>query len=99
MLVIDLDTQGHATKCLGLEGSDFPKTLFDVLIRRVPFKEVIVDTGLPGLSLVPSNLGMATIELALMPLAGREFKLRTALKEVEGEYDFTVLDAPPSSGS
>ncbi len=98
VLVIDLDSQGHATKCLGLEGSDFPKTLYDVLIRRVPFKEVIVDTGLPGLSLVPSNLGMSTIELALMPLAGREFKLRTALKEVEGEYDFTVLDAPPSFG-
>jgi chromosome partitioning protein len=98
VLVIDLDSQGHATKCLGLEGSDFPKTLYDVLIRRVPFKEVIVDTGLPGLSLVPSNLGMSTIELALMPLAGREFKLRSALKEVEGEYDFTVLDAPPSFG-
>jgi chromosome partitioning protein len=98
VLVIDLDSQGHATKCLGLEGSDFPKTLHDVLIRRVPFKEVIVDTGLPGLSLVPSNLGMSTIELALMPLAGREFKLRTALKEVENEYDFTVLDAPPSFG-
>lgn len=98
VLVIDLDSQGHATKCLGLEGSDFPKTLFDVLIRRVPLRETIVDTGLPGLSLVPSNLGMSTIELALMPLAGREFKLRKALEEVEGEYDFTVLDAPPSFG-
>ncbi len=98
VLVIDLDSQGHATKCLGLEGSDFPRTLFDVLIRRVPLRETIVDTGLPGLSLVPSNLGMSTIELALMPLAGREFRLRTALKEIDGEYDFTVLDAPPSFG-
>jgi chromosome partitioning protein len=98
VLVIDLDSQGHATKCLGLEGSEFPKTLYDVLIRRTPLHEVIVDTGLPGLSLVPSNLGMSTIELALMPLAGREFRLRTALKEVEGEHDFVVLDAPPSFG-
>ncbi len=98
VLVIDLDSQGHATKCLGLEGSDFHKTLYDVLIRRAPLREVVVDTGLPGLSLVPSNLGMSTIELALMPLAGREFKLRTALKEIDGEYDFVVLDAPPSFG-
>ncbi|MHB8420633.1 MAG: ParA family protein [Myxococcales bacterium] len=98
VLVLDLDSQGHATKCLGLEGSDFPKTLYDVLIRRTPLREVIVETGLPGLTLVPSNLGMSTIELALMPLAGREFKLRSALKEIEGEHDVVVLDAPPSFG-
>jgi len=98
VLLIDLDSQGHATKCLGMEGTDFPKTLFDVLIRRAPIQETIVETGMPGLSLIPSNLSMATIELALMPLAGREYKLRTALKDVEGQYDFTVLDAPPSFG-
>ncbi len=98
VLVIDLDSQGHATKCLGLEGSDFPRTLFDVLVRRTPVRDVVVETGLPGLSLIPSNLGMSTIELALMPLAGREFKLRRALEEIGGAYDFTVLDAPPSFG-
>ncbi|MHB1843882.1 MAG: ParA family protein [Deltaproteobacteria bacterium] len=98
VLVLDLDSQGHATKCLGLEGSDFPRTLYDVLVRRASLKEAIVETAFPGMSLVPSNLGMSTIELALMPLAGREFKLRTALKETDGEYDFTILDAPPSFG-
>ncbi len=98
VLVLDLDSQGHATKCLGLEGSEFPKTLYDVLVRRTPIAEAIVETAYPGLSLVPSNLGMSTIELALMPLAGREFKLLNALKEIEGRYDFTILDAPPSFG-
>jgi chromosome partitioning protein len=98
VLLIDLDSQGHATKCLGLEGSEFPKTLFDVLIRRTPIQETIVQTEMPGLCLVPSNLSMSTIELALMPLAAREFKLRSALKEIEGQYDFIVLDAPPSFG-
>jgi chromosome partitioning protein len=103
VLVIDLDSQGHASKSLGLEGTDYPKTLFDTLIRKVPLREVLVATAYPGLDLVPSNLSMSTIELALMPLAGREFKLRLALKDLaESEagrpYDFTVMDAPPSFG-
>jgi len=98
VLMIDLDSQGHATKCLGKEGSSFSKTLHDVLIRKIPLDEVTVKTGMPGLSLVPANLAMSTIDLALMPLAGREFRLRNALEGVKGKYDFVVLDAPPSFG-
>src|SRR5574341_1087074 len=98
VLVIDLDSQGHATKCLGQEGSSFTQTLFDALIRKTPLQELTVKTGMPGLELVPANLAMSTIDLALMPLAGREFRLRNALKDVEGRYDFVVMDAPPSFG-
>ena len=98
VLLIDLDSQGHATKCLGLEGESFEKTLLEVLVKRAPIAEVIVQSGQPQLDLVPSNLSMSTIDLALMPLAGREYKLRNALKDVEGQYDLTILDAPPSFG-
>ena len=98
VLMIDLDSQGHATKCLGKEGGSFSRTLHDVLIRKVPLSEVTVATGMPGLSLVPSNLAMSTIDLALMPLAGREFRLRKGLEEAQQQYDFVVMDAPPSFG-
>jgi len=98
VLMVDLDSQGHATKCLGQEGSSVAYTLLDVLIRKKPVSEVTVPTRMPGLSLVPANLTMSTIDLALMPLAGREFRLRNALREVEGRYDFVVMDAPPSFG-
>ena len=98
VLLIDLDSQGHATKCLGYEGADFEKTLLDVLVRRVPLAQVIQKSTLPNLDFVPSNLSMATVDLSLMPLAGREFKLRNAVKEVEALYDFVVYDAPPSFG-
>jgi chromosome partitioning protein len=98
VLMVDLDSQGHATKCLGKEGASFPKTLHDVLIRKVPLSEVTIATGMPGLSLVPSNLAMSTIDLALMPLAGREFRLKKALDEARAQYDFVVMDAPPSFG-
>ncbi len=98
VLMIDLDSQGHATKCLGKEGGSFSRTLHDVLIRKKPLSESTVTTGMPGLSLVPSNLGMSTIDLALMPLAGREFRLRKAIADLDESYDFIVMDAPPSFG-
>lgn len=98
VLVIDLDSQGHATKCLGYEGEDFPKTLLEVLVKRVPLKDVIQQTNMPNLHFVPSNLTMSTVDLALMPMSGREFKLRNALKDIEAQYDFIIFDAPPSFG-
>lgn len=98
VLLVDLDSQGHATKCLGYEGEDFPKTLLDVLVKKAPITQVIQKSRLPNLEFVPSNLSMSTVDLALMPMAGREFKLRNALKEVEAHYDFIIFDAPPSFG-
>jgi chromosome partitioning protein len=98
VLVIDLDSQGHASKCLGVAGEDAEHTLFDAIIKKAPLDKVIVPTGMPGLDLVPSNLSMSTIDLSLMPLAAREFRLRNCLKDVETSYDFAVLDAPPSFG-
>jgi chromosome partitioning protein len=98
VLVIDLDSQGHASKCLGVCGEEAERTLFDAIIKKEPLQTVILKTGMPGLDLVPSNLTMSTIDLSLMPLAAREFRLRNVLKEVEGTYDYAVLDAPPSFG-
>ena len=98
VLLIDLDSQGHATKCMGYEGEDFEKTLLNVLVNRDPISEVIQKSQLPTLHFIPSNLSMSTVDLALMPMAGREFKLRNALREVEAHYDFIIFDAPPSFG-
>jgi chromosome partitioning protein len=98
VLVVDLDSQGHATKCLGFEGEDFEKTLLDVLVKKQAISGVVQKSALPNLDFIPSNLSMSTVDLALMPMAGREFKLKNALKEVEAHYDFIIFDAPPSFG-
>ncbi len=98
VLLVDLDSQGHATKCLGYEGEDFERTLLDVLVKKVPLSQIIQKTPVPNLDFVPSNLSMSTVDLALMPMAGRELKLKNALKEIESRYDVVVFDAPPSFG-
>ena len=98
VLLLDLDSQGHASKCVGFEDDTHEGTLYDVLIKKVPIKQVRVETPLPELHLVPSNLRMATIDIALMPLAAREYRLRKALDEVSHEYEFIVMDAPPAFG-
>lgn len=98
VLVLDLDPQGHATKCLGHEGGEAVKTLHDVLVNKVPVSEVTLPTRMPNLALVPANLDLANINITLANLAGREFRLKKALAEVAGRYDFLVLDAPPSPG-
>lgn len=98
VLMLDLDSQGHATKCLGYEGEEQERTLFDVLVKRVPLAKARIETPLAELHLVPSNLRMSTIDLALMPMSGREFKLRRAIDDLEEPYDFVILDAPPSFG-
>jgi chromosome partitioning protein len=98
VLLLDLDSQGHATQHLGFEGDRFDRTLYDVLVSRIPLEDAIVRTALTEFDLVPANLGMTTVDLALMPMAGREFKLKRALEDVSADYEFVVMDAPPSFG-
>lgn len=98
VLLVDLDSQGHGTKCLGFEGEEFQKTLLDVLVKKAPVSSVIQRSALPNLHFIPSNLSMSTVDLALMPMSGRELKLKKALEEVHGQYDVVVFDAPPSFG-
>jgi chromosome partitioning protein len=98
VLLVDLDPQGHATKCMGYEGEDFQRTLLDVFAQKVPLSDVVQKTPLPNLEFIPANLSMSTADLTLMPMAGREFKLRNALREIHEQHDLIVFDAPPSFG-
>ncbi len=96
VLLVDLDPQGNATSALGLP-KDLPRSTHDVLLRDRPVGEAVVATAVPRLSLVPSSLAMAAIELELVPVMARELKLRAALLDA-GAYDNVLLDCPPSLG-
>lgn len=98
VLMVDLDSQGHAAKCLGFEAEHFEKTLYDILIKKVPIQDVIMISPLQELHFIPSNLKMSTIDLALMPMHAREFRLQKAYESILDNYDFIIMDAPPSFG-
>lgn len=98
VLMVDLDPQGHLTKCLGRIPETFSKTLYDVIINKDPIQSVIASTDMPTLDIIPANLGLSPIELSLTNLHAREFKLKRALEDIEENYDAIILDAPPNIG-
>lgn len=98
VLLVDLDSQAHATKCLGYDGETLDETLYDVLVHKRPIQEIRIETPMDELHLLPSSLRMATIDLQLMPMSSRELRLKRALAEVGSEYDIVVMDAPPAFG-
>jgi chromosome partitioning protein len=98
VLLIDLDSQGHATQHLGLAAESLERTVFDTLVNGVPIEDVIVRTPLAEFDVLPANLRMTTIDISLMPMAGREYKLQRALARVLDRYEFIVMDAPPAFG-
>jgi chromosome partitioning protein len=97
-LMIDLDPQGHLTQCLGLDSSQYPKTLFNALIEKEDLQRVIIRTDLPTLDIIPSNLNLSPVELSLFAMNSREFRLKRLIGMVEKDYELIVMDASPSIG-
>jgi chromosome partitioning protein len=98
VLAVDLDAQGHLSKCLGVAPERQPRTLLDVLRDRMPVAEACVRgvAGLANLDVLPANLSLSPIEIILAQKNAREFQLKRALDGAVGRYDVVVLDAPPS---
>lgn len=98
VLLIDSDPQGNAGSGLGFPALKVPKGIYEVLIGGAPIAEVIVETEVPGLHLVPSGQRLVGAEVELADLERREYKLKEALEPVQDRYDFILIDAPPSLG-
>ncbi len=98
VLMVDLDPQAHLTTCLNQESVQHNKSLYSVIVRKECLSNIIVPTSLETLKLVPSSLSLSATELSFFNMPSREFKLRRALKTVERDYDYIIVDSAPSIG-
>lgn len=96
VLLVDLDPQGNATMGSGINKYDCEHTVYDLLVSRLPVSEVRVDTPEAGFGLIPANGDLTGAEVNLLDTEGREFILREALEAVSNDYDYVLIDCPPS---
>lgn len=97
-LLIDIDPQGNATSGLGFEKRELELTVYEVLHDDSLIREAIVETPLPHLSLLPANERLTGAEVELVPQIARETRLKRALQPIKDEYEYLVVDCPPSLG-
>ncbi len=97
-LVIDLDPQGNATSGLGVDRRSVDRSSYEALVDRVPISELVMETPVAGLDLLPSAPSLSGAEIELVGLPGRERRLTASLAEMNGRYDRVLIDCPPSLG-
>ena len=95
VLLVDIDPQGNASSGLGCAAKN-RRSIYDVLVGETPAKDAILTTRFGPLSLLPSSIQLAGAEIELLALPGRETLLREALASVREEYDYLLIDCPPS---
>lgn len=96
VLLVDLDPQGNATMGSGVDKHELETSLYEVLVGQVRTKKAVVFAENAGYDILPSNADLTAAEVELMNLSRRENRLKEALSEVRSDYDYILIDCPPS---
>ena len=97
-LLVDMDPQANATSGLGIQKGSFSQSIYDALILDIPLRSILQGTELAHLKVAPSDRNLAGAEVELVATEGREYYLRRALEPLRNEFDYIIIDCPPSLG-
>ena len=96
VLTIDMDPQGNTTSGMGVEKNEVENTIYELLLGESKLEDCIIPLNFDNLSLIPSNVNLAGAEIELIGVEDKEFILKNAIDQVRDQYDFIIIDCPPS---
>ena len=97
-LLVDADPQANSTSGVGIDPKEVPFGLYECIIGTKNPKDVIIETETPNLFLLPTNTDLVAIELEIVNLANRDYMMKAALDKIKDNYDFIIIDCPPTLG-
>ena len=97
-LLVDIDPQGNSSSGVGVDRRKLKNTVYEILLDEAKPSEALIHTGFQNLDLIPSSMDLAAAELELVSMKNRESVLRRAILPLRGEYDYIIMDCPPSLG-